>query len=452
MHKQALQQPLAPQPPTASLDFSLELRGQAAAARRLALSPSSTQQRQQQPNQPPPQHASALQQLLSFGQLCITSPNITPQSSPRTQQPAAASPASVDALSPAASLPRHQQQRQHLDLHPSPLSSPPTGQRSRAHGDENWYSVPPSPADAGGCISQDGPAKLPAATAPCSHSRQRGQQPSPGRCTLPAAESPAVLPASAPLPPFDSSQERRQEIALLSDMAADGAAAWSSQEEEQAAASQHQHKYLPLHELRSVSPAGPPSQQEQAQGPATGSARLLCSSQAAGSRVGSQQGQQPSACSLTSQELSVAAEPLSQKAGDGAEGQQQQQQAGGSGSQCGMDLDPHAPAPQHLQPDTRPQLQPAPPAATDVGHADPSSSYPAQRYGQQHGRGCADRINQWATLGSAAGLPAQQQQQQVPAAAPSSPATLERRQQQREQEDEMVAGTCPIPQASLALL
>ncbi|KAI3435784.1 hypothetical protein D9Q98_001842 [Chlorella vulgaris] len=446
VHKQALQQPLAPQPPTASLDFSLELRGQAAAARRLALSPSSTQQRQQQPNQPPPQHASASQQLLSFGQLCITSPNITPQSSPRTQQPAAASPASVDALSPAASLPRHQQQRQHLDLHPSPLSSPPTGQRSRAHGDENWYSVPPSPADAGGCISQDGPAKLPAATAPCSHSRQRGQQPSPGRCTLPAAESPAVLPASAPLPPFDSSQERRQEIALLSDMAADGAAAWSSQEEEQAAASQHQHKYLPLHELRSVSPAGPPSQQEQAQGPATGSARLLCSSQAAGSRVGSQQGQQPSACSLTSQELSVAAEPLSQKAGDGAEGQQQQQQAGGSGSQCGMDLDPHAPAPQHLQPDTRPQLQPAPPAATDVGHADPSSSYPAQRYGQQHGRGCADRINQWATLGSAAGLPAQQQQQQVPAAAPSSPATLERRQQQREQEDEMVAGTCPIPQ------
>jgi hypothetical protein len=120
-----------------------------------------------------------------------------------------------------------------------------------------------------------------------------------------------------------------------------------------------------------------------------------------------------------------------------------------------MDLDPQAPAPQHLQPDARPQFQPAPPAATDVGPAGPSSSsYPAlrQRYGQQHGRGCADRINQWATLGSVAGLLAQQQQQQVPAAAPSSPATLERRQQQREQEDEMVAGTCPIPQASLALL
>ena len=137
---------------------------------------------------------SGLVDQLDFGCLRLTSPSYTPRGSPERQQ-------------------QQQRQQQRQQQAPNSEGSSDCGslfQRlalgSNTCSPDRGPSVPASPD---GCLR------------PSSSRKQQQQQ----------GTAEAQRPSATP-PLFDSSQERREEIAFLSDMAAAGEGAWSSQEAE----------------------------------------------------------------------------------------------------------------------------------------------------------------------------------------------------------------------------
>lgn len=464
-------------PTTLRLDFGNLTQ----AAPRLDLSPSKPTQQRLPP--PPPQQPlaaatcgpSASQHLLGFGRLHITSPNPTPETSPRPEQPAIVLAAGGQITAPVAPFPRTQACSER-----GPSLWRHQQQQSLGSGDENCHCIPPSPlppekvcCNQESAVAADQTLPLTASSNLCNLSWQGSQQLSPEQ----AAAAPT---AGAPLPsPFNSSQERRLEIALLFEMASDVAAAWSSQEDEAPGEIQQQqplwpeqlqqpvpsvqqpfrelwaamlkaHHVPPLQQQAAPASSRPRLDAVQAQldavvgaanhGPAAtvalqGSAKNIGSFQAA-TQMGSQQGE-PNICGFTSQEISEAADPWSQHSDDRGEQQRQQQQRGSEQpARAGMG-----------QPVMPAVLATAVPAA---GCLPPPVVLPALRQylPQQLSGEPQGRLNQWAALGPVPRL----QEREVSRAAPQSPHARNRRQQERQQHEEeenrMVGSTCPVPQAS----
>lgn len=165
----------------------------------------------------------------------------------------------------SAGSPRPPHARQVRDAAPSPAELPasqaPPSLRRWQQQFQDWC-VPPSPDNA--CSSQEAPATAAAAAPPPA--------------ATPLAAAPPAAATPPPVSPFNSSQERRREIALLSELG-EGTGAWSSQEGSQAA---------------------------------VGSQGTSDSSQAAGDS------QLPYVCSLNSQELTEGAQPWSQSSAEEA--------------------------------------------------------------------------------------------------------------------------------------
>ena len=249
-------------------------------------------------------------QLLQFGRLRIDSAPSSPQLSPRPPSQRASPEAKQRGVSSPAGTPpasqlvtslwrwQQQQQQQQVAASPVPLLAPEDS------GDEDWC-IPASP----GICSQQGAQPFPALipVSPGLHSPLPQQHPVQAAGVQAAAAPPAGVPAS----PFRSSQERREEIAILSEMAEAGAAEWSSQEAEM--------------------PPPPAQQRQQHQHPrppAAGSMVAAVVSQPGGGQPGgSQQGGVHLACSLTSQEASEVADPWSQPEDEAEEQRRRQQQA-----------------------------------------------------------------------------------------------------------------------------
>lgn len=245
-------------------------------------------------------------QLLQFGRLRIDSATSSPQLSPRPPSQRASPEAKQCGVSSPAGTPpasqlvtslwrwqQQQQQQQQVAASPVPLLAP-------EDSDDKDWCIPASP----GICSQQGAQPVPALIplSPGLHAPQSQQH----SVRAAGGEAAAAPPAGVPASPFHSSQERREEIAILSEMAEAGAAEWSSQEAE-------------------VPP--PPAQQlQQQQHPRPSGACSLVAA-VVSQPGGSQQGGVHLACSLTSQEASEVADPWSQPEDEAEEQRRQQQQA-----------------------------------------------------------------------------------------------------------------------------
>ena len=280
------------------------------------------------------------QQLPEFGRLRLDSAPSSPQASPRPQPLGAAATATQQrgsqpdrpACTPqgsqgsqlVTSLWRWQQrQQQQASDSPEPLQAP-------ASGEEDWV-IPASPDI---CCNQEGAAAAPAlipVSPSCAWQRQQHSQSQQGQPVepeaaaaaaplvrapaAPAASAAGFVAAAAPPSPFRSSQERREEIAILSEMAQDGADGWSSQEGEvPLPPAQGQPQQEAQAQWQFPSPGGPGSSGAAAAAPSAGRAYS-----------GGQQGGARYVCSLTSQEASELSDPWSQPE-DEAEEQRRQQQ------------------------------------------------------------------------------------------------------------------------------